>query len=168
MRVVFLRGACIFAPPSPCCVRACRRGGACAGMYARVCMCVRAGMYAGVCRQASRCVCVCVCSCVCVQGVRVYMGAGVCLYVCLCVWVGWKGLEHCAKYFNYTEIICGLPIRCVVHSNPSACQIYDNIKIFFICCPFLLLPKFAHIYLVINMPSVHCSYLQSNLIHKLS
>lgn len=170
MRVVFLRGACIFAPPSPCCVRACRRGGACAGTYARVCMCVRAGMYAGVCRQASRCVCVCVFVRMRAGCAGVYGGGcvSVCVYVCLCVWVGWKGLEHCAKYFNYTEIICGLPIRCVVHSNPSACQIYDNIKIFFICCPFLLLPKFAHIYLVINMPSVHCSYLQSNLIHELS
>ena len=152
-----MRGACIFAPPSPCCVRACRRGGACAyvcryagaGVYA--CMYVRAGMYAGVCRQAIRCVCAFVC--ICVQGVRVYMcarkrvrmyvrvcvGAGVCVrvyvrlcvYRCVCacvrvgVWVwGWWWLDHYAKYFNYTEIVCGLPIRCVVHSDPSACQFF--------------------------------------------
>lgn len=72
MRVVFLRGACIFAPPSPCCVRACRRGGACAYVYAGAG--VYACMYARVCRQASRCVCV---------------GVWVCLCVFVCVCGGW-------------------------------------------------------------------------------
>lgn len=78
MRVVFLRGACIFDPPPPPVV--CARVGVgvrvrmCAGMraqvYMRVCMCVQACMQAG--EQVRMWVCVCVrayacrvCGCMC-------------------------------------------------------------------------------------------------------
>lgn len=122
-----------------------------------VCVCVQVCMrvYAG--RRAGAYVCVCVFVRMRAGCAGVYGGGcvSVCVYVCLCVWVGWKGLEHCAKYFNYTEIICGLPIRCVVHSNPSACQIYDNIKIFFHLLPFFVASQI-------------CSYISCNKYAKCS